>query len=158
MNIASDNINNIFYKALNLSHDVTTYEGKWVQIHLQSWIDYASNSLANITSSDTVKLERLFVDFLKNKIFEANYGSGCFYEIYERRRQDEARVILSSLNLNDDDLSYFKNSVEIIDDESYSISICEECDTEFSNRSSHLIHSLAIGGQELCHSCFNSYF
>lgn len=158
MSLTSENINHTFYKALNLKNDVQAYQGKWVNISLQAWVNYVSNELSNIANESTINLDKYFVDFLVNKIFDADYKAGCFYEVYERRRQDEIEEILSTLNLNDNEVALFKSNVEYIDKTSSNPSICEDCGIEFPSESGHIIQSLAIEGKELCQRCFTLCF
>lgn len=143
-----------FYQALNISEcESKEFHGIWVLITLDEWLSYAKEKSLFDTINPTSS-KKHFCDFLINKVNDCSYGAGSHYELYEERRHEEIELFLSKFHLSPNDILYFKENVEYIEDFCSFSSVCELCDEEISPKD--IAISLQNAGKELCMSCLNS--
>ena len=158
MNQVHNDFHEVFYQTLKINnHESYRFDGQWVSLSLDEWLLYVETQSFDInTFNVALNLKRYFLDFVIEKINNANYGAGCHYELYEQRHQAEIEIFLSQLNLTDDESHFFKEKVGYEDDFNPFMIPCDECDEEVSPHASAM--SIQLEGRELCYSCLSACY
>jgi len=136
--------------------EAEAFESQWIDFSSSEWIsntqknghDYAMSSISCLRSS--------VLDFIIQKVNQSDYGASCNYELFEERRQDKLRELLSVLSLTEEESNYFKDKTDFIEEFCPYEMICEECGKEDSTFAS--AKSLQMEGLELCSNCLDKRY